>query len=253
MRKAAIFVVSLALASTCFTACSNGTTAGDGGQTAEGARASGQTELPAIGSKESISIEDLESTVTTDVDETLASISAEYEAVVADIDSYEKYVENIGAVEAFYANALAETENLGIRLRQYSVDCVNSVLASDRTDGQKYDDLEAIYDVIYEDAGDDIYDGIYDGVLDDMYDSFYSGILDDAYDTVGYGEWSESLSNEYDLWSDAKSDVYDAWSDFKSDVYDLYSDVRSEVYGHDLERAKKKADEFQADIDALSE
>ena len=45
MRKAAIFVVSLALASTCFTACSNGTTAGDGGQTAEGARASGQTEL----------------------------------------------------------------------------------------------------------------------------------------------------------------------------------------------------------------
>ena len=55
----------------------------------------------------------------------------------------------------------------------------------------KYDELEELYNRIYDDAGNEIYDGIYDGILEDMYDDFYDGLLDDAYDNEEYSEYSE--------------------------------------------------------------
>lgn len=194
----------------------------------------------------------LDETVSTDVDNTISAMKAEYEKIITDIDTYEKYLENTDKVEAFYKQIYEDTKQLCIRMREYSLNYAKTIMASDKSNDDKYKDFEKLYDCIYDDAGDDIYDGIYDGILDDIYDDFYDGILDDAYDNgAPYDEWSGARSDEYGWWSDARSDVYDEWSDFRSDVYDFWLDVRSELWDDDVERAEEKIEDFQEDIEKL--
>ena len=172
--------------------------------------------------------------------------------MVTEIDTYEMYLESTDKVEAFYKKVYDDTKNLCIRMREYSINYAEAIMASDKSNDDKYKDFEGLYDCIYDDAGDDIYDEIYDGILDDIYDDFYDGILDDAYDNgAPYDEWSDARSNEYDWWSDARSDVYDEWSDFRSDVYDFWSDMRSELWDDDIERAEEKIVDFQEDVEKL--
>ena len=183
----------------------------------------------------------LDETVSTDVDITISAMKAEYEKIITDIDTYEKYLENTDKVEAFYKQVYEDTKQLCIRMREYSLDYAEAIMASDKSNDDKYKDFEKLYDCIYDDAGDDIYDEIYDGILDDIYDDFYDGILDDAYDNGA----------PYDEWSDARSDVYDEWSDFRSDVYDFWSDMRSELWDDDIERAEEKIADFRKDIEKI--
>lgn len=202
---------------------------------------------------EGLPYEEIEDAVNTDVEETISALTAEYESLVAEIDSYEKYKENIEAVRAFYEKIFKETASLCIRLREYGLNYGQAVIASGSGYRDMYDDIEIIYDVIYEDAGDEIYDEIYDGILDDMYDDFYDGIIEDGYDIDAYKTYSDIRSDEYDMWSGCKSDVYDEWSDMKSDIYDFWSDMRGEIYDDDMERAQKKIDKFISDIEKLKE
>lgn len=203
-------------------------------------------------SEKQIGFEELNEAVSTDVENTVSAIKSEYEKLVTEIDTYEKYLENTDKVEAFYKQVCEDTKNLCIRMREYSINYAEAIMASDKSNDDKYKDFEELYDCIYDNAGDDIYDEIYDGVLDDIYDDFYDGILDDAYDDgAPYDEWSDARSNEYDWWSDARSDVYDEWSDFRSDVYDFWSDMRSELWDDDIERAEEKIVDFQEDVEKL--
>lgn len=195
--------------------------------------------------------DELEEVVSTDVETVISALKSEYEELAADVDTYEKYLENTDKVEAFYEQVCEDTLCLCIRMREYSINYAEEIMASDKSNRDKYKDLEEIYDRIYDDAGDDIYDEIYDGILDDMYDDFYDGILDDAYDSAPYDEWSDARSDEYDWWSDARSDVYDEWSDFRSDVYDFWTDVRGELWDDDIERAEKKIVDFREDIEKM--
>lgn len=202
--------------------------------------------------RKQIGFEELDEVVSTDVENTISAIKSEYEKLVADIDTYEKYLENTDKVEAFYEQICEDTKYLCIRMREYSLNYAEAIMASDKSNNDKYKNFEKLYDCIYDDAGDDIYDDIYDGILDDIYDDFYDGILDDAYDNgAPYGEWSDARSDEYDWWSDARSDVYDEWSDFRSDVYDFWSDMRSELWDDDIERAEKKIADFRKDIEKI--
>lgn len=195
---------------------------------------------------------ELKETVSTDVDSTISAMKATYEEMIIDIDTYEKYLENTDKVETFYRQICEDTKQLCIRMREYGVGYAETIMASDKSNDDKYTDFEKLYDCIYDDAGDDIYDEIYDGILDDIYDDFYDGILDDAYDNgVPYNEWADARSDEYDWWSDARSDVYDEWSDFRSDIYDFWSDMRSELWDDDIERAEEKIVDFQEDIEKL--
>ncbi len=201
--------------------------------------------------KSAKTLEELEQIVSADVDETVENLNIKLKEVLAENDTYEKYLENISDVEAFYVNILNDTELLCIRLQEYSIAYAEMILKSDKDFSEKYDDFDELYDVIYEDARDEIYDEIYDGILDEMYDAFYDGIMDDAYDNMPYEKWSDMRSNEYDLWSDTRSDVYDIWSDASSDIYDFWSDMRSEMYDKDIEKANKKLSDFKEDIEAL--
>jgi len=195
---------------------------------------------------------ELNEVVSTDVENTVSAIHSEYEKLVTDIDTYEKYLKNTDKVKAFYEQVCEDTRYLCIRMREYSINYAEEIMASGKSSSDMNKDFEELYDCIYDDAGDDIYDEIYDGILDDIYDDIYDGVLDEAYDNgAPYDEWSDARSDEYDWWSDARSDVYDEWSDFRSDVYDFWSDMRSELWDDDIERAEEKIVDFREDIEKI--
>lgn len=182
-----------------------------------------------------------------DTEDAFAKLTDEYEKLLAETDTYEKYLSNADKVEAFYSMVVDDTEQLCIRLREYSVEYAKIIVSSDESYRDKYDELEAIYDDLYDDIGEDIYDGI----LDDIYDELYDGVLDDGYDNASYSEWAEVRSDEYDWWSDARSDVYRKWSDFRSEVYRFWSDIRSEVYKDRKEKVQSTIDDFVEDIEKM--
>ena len=199
------------------------------------------------------SIEELNEFVLKDVEVCIAAINEKFGQLTAEIDTYDKYIQNKDLVEAFYTGVYQDTKNICIRMREYCLKYVEIILESDKTDDEKYDELEEMYDVVYDEAGDEIYDGYYDGVLDEIYDVFYDEILDEAYDEIEYGEWLDVRSEEYELWLDTRSDVYEEWLDFRSDSYEFWLDVRSEFWNKDIEKAKEKVQDFQEDINKLKE
>ena len=196
-------------------------------------------------------IEELDELVLKDVTDTITALTTEFEKLSTDIATYDKYKTDSNKVKGFYDKVQNDTKLLCIRLREYSSVYAELILSSDKSFDDKYDEFDALYDSVYEDARDEIYDEIYDGILDDMYDVFYDGILDDAYDNIPYDEWSDARSDEYDLWSDTRSEVYDIWSDAGSDIYDFWSDMRGEMWDKDIEKAKEKLQDFKDDIEIL--
>lgn len=254
MKKVVSMTLALVMAAS-LAACGSGTSSGSSA-TAQSAPAPTPESTAAETQDSTASAGDdgtLYGTASADIESTVSSLTAAYEALTADIATYDDYVANVDRVEAFYTTVLEETRNLCIRLREYGADYVDSVLSSGLTCDEMYDELDVLYDDLYDDAGGDVYDEIYDDLMGDLYDVFYDGILKDAYDTVDYSDWADTHSNEYDFWSDAHSDIYDEWSDFHSDIYDLCSDVRGELWDDDLDRAAKKLADFRADLQSLKE
>ena len=252
-KKLCVLLLGLCLVSS--TACGNKVTSDNSDnipvssqkeEITESTDDTGDREITQIGTEE------LDEVVTVDIENTVASIKTEYEKLVMEIDTYDKYLENTEKMEAFYKLVCEENRLLCIRMREYSAAYAKEIMASDKSNDEKYDDLEELYDCIYDDAGDDIFDEIYDNILDDIFDDFYDGLLDDAYDNgAPYAEWSDARSDEYHRWSDARSDVYSDWSDFRSDVYGFWSDMRSALWKDDIEKAEKEIEDFQADIEKL--
>lgn len=235
--------------------CSGG---GSGAQTAQnGTQTSGQltdgSKSTAMSKKGDIAVDELGDVASADVESVVASLNEELDGLVAETGTIEAYVEKIEKVQGYYDKVLSETEALCVRLRQYGVNCANTVLGSDRTNGQMYDDLEVIYDDLYDSAGEDAYDAIYDDLFERLYDAYYDGVVSDAYDSMGYGEWSEISSAAYEMYSDAKSEVYEIISDCRSDIYEFGSDVRGDVFADKFERAQKEIADFQEDIDEMTE
>lgn len=203
-------------------------------------------------STSNVSYEELETEIESTVESMLTALTAEWEALAEGIDSYEPYIAKTAEIQAFYDKVNSTSATLCIQMRQYSIAYAEAILASGKSTYDMYDDLGAIYDLIYDDMGDEIYDGIYDGILDEMYNAFYSGALDDRPDGVEYSDWSDTRSHEYEMWSDTRSDTYEQWSDFRGDVYEFWSDMRSEMYGDDTEAAQEEIDDFQKDVDKLT-
>ncbi len=197
------------------------------------------------------SVEALESLIMTDVKTTISELEAEYDSMISGITNYEEYLKNVSAIEDFYGKVSNTSYQLSIKLREYSVSYAELVINSGKSFNDICDDLDGIYDCIYDDAGDELYDGIYDGILDDMYDDFYSGVIDDAMDDYPYKQWSKVSSDAYDIWSDTSSDCYDHWSDMCSDVYDFWSDISDDYYDEGPEKAKETIADFKADIQRI--
>ena len=195
--------------------------------------------------------DDLDAQIEANVEAVLADLNAEYESIIAGVDSYDAYMTKQAEIVAFYEKVNATSADLCIKMCGYAITYAENILASGKSTDDMYDDMEIVYDLIYDDMGDEIYDGIYDGILDDIYDDFYDGALDDQPDDVEYSDWSKARSNEYEMWSDTRSDAYEQWSDYRSDVYEFWSDIRSELWNDELESAQEELDDFRADVEKM--
>lgn len=197
------------------------------------------------------SIEELEEVVNNDVINTEASLRAEYDELATKIDTYDKYVENKAEVEAFYSTIYEETKAICIRMREYSIAYTEIVMKENEANDDKYDAMDDLYDIIYDDACGEIYDLIYDDLLGDMYDLIYDGVVEDGYEYTGYEQWADTSSEAYDMWSDSLSDVYDEWSDALSDIYDFWSDVCGHIYDGGTEDVNEEIEKFREEIEEL--
>ena len=142
-------------------------------------------------------LDELEARIEEHLAATIASLNSQWEALAAEIDTYEKYVANTEKISAFYQTVIDETDLMCIMLYEYSAAYARMILDSDMSADDKYDAIDGINDCLYEDACDEINDEIYEGLLDDMNDYFYEGILSDAQDDVDYSDWYDVCSDEY--------------------------------------------------------
>lgn len=189
-------------------------------------------------------LEELEARIEEHLAASIASLNTQWETLAAEIDTYEKYVENTERVSEFYQTVIVETEQMCIMLYEYSAAYARMILDSDMSADDKYDAIDGINDCLYEDACDEINDEIYEGLLDEMNDHFYEGILDNAQDDVDYSDWYDVCSEEYSQWYDTASEVYGLYYDTASEIYSFYYDMSSELYGRDFERAEKIYERF---------
>lgn len=189
-------------------------------------------------------LEELEARIEEHLAASIASLNTQWEELAAEIDTYEKYVENTERVSEFYETVIAETDQMCIMLYEYSAAYARMILDSDMSADDKYDAIDGINDCLYEDACDEINDEIYEGLFEEMNDHFYEGILDDAQDDVDYSDWYDVCSEEYSQWYDTASEVYGLYYDAASEIYSFYYDMASELYGRDFERAEKIYERF---------
>ena len=195
----------------------------------------------------------LESQIEKDVEATLTALYDEWELLDENIYDFQSYLDYADVIKSFYEKTEQVSEELCLRMSQYSIAYAEQILGMDESTDDMYDEIEIIYDCVYDDMGDEIYDNIYDGMLEEMYDSYYDGVLDEQPDDVKYGTWSEARSDEYKMWSECRSNTYGQWSDFRSDVYGFWSDLRSELYNDDLEGAWDEVDDFRKDVEKQTE
>ena len=205
-----------------------------------------QENLPEPGTLEALEVD-----VMKDVEASIAALQSEMDTLVAEITTFDKYVENADRMEAFYTKACNDSLLLEICLMEHAVTYAEFIINSDADFDDKYDDLDELYDVVYEDAGDEFYDGIYDGILEEMYDIFYDELLDESYDSVPYEKWLDARSNEYEWWLDARSDCYEIWLDTRSDIYEFWLELRSATYEKDADEVAEIITDFQDDIEEL--
>lgn len=196
-------------------------------------------------------IDELETRIEEHLDSLIKSLYSRWEALSADIDTYEKYCDNVTKVSEFYETVIDETNQMCIMLFDYSTVYARMILDADMSNKEKYKAIDGINDCLYDDACDEIHDEIYEGILDEMNDYFYEGILDDAQDRVNYSDWYDVCSDEYSLWYDTSSEVYSIYYDAASDIYSFYYDLSGELYSGDTERAEKTYAKFLQKIDKV--
>lgn len=190
-------------------------------------------------------IEELESIVEKDVEDTVKNLETEWETLIGKIDSYAEYNSNIDDVKAFYNKVNTDMTQICSRLQAYSIRYGEIIMDSNISIDDMYDGFDDMYDFIYCDMADEIYDAFYCDILDEIYDEIYSGILDDAYDTISFDAWKEVRTIEFDLWKDTRSDVFDTWKDTRGEIYDFWKDVRGELWDDDLDKAKEELLEYK--------
>ena len=186
---------------------------------------------------------------TSSIEQGIADINSEWESLKSDISSYDSYVSKSSDVEEFYKKILAKNAELCTIAYRAALDYAKAIASSSDSDSDKYKKSKDIDKEIYDDLCDIIKEGIYEDLFKAVKKHIYDGVLKHSDDAgVSYSDWYDTKSNEYDLWYDTKSDVYEEWYDSKSDIYSFYYDVASEFYSGDADKAQKKIDKFEEDI-----
>ena len=89
-------------------------------------------------------LEELETRIEEHLAASITSLNLQWEALAAEIDTYEKYVKNVERVSEFYETIIAETDQMCIMLYEYSAAYARMILDSDMSTDDKYDAIEGI-------------------------------------------------------------------------------------------------------------
>ena len=102
------------------------------------------------------SYDDLESSIESDTKLALTELSVGWKTLAFSVTDYYSYVEKSTEIEDFYTTVCDTTNTLCLKMREFSIDYAEAVLASGNSSDDMYTDLEGIYDAIYDDMGDEI-------------------------------------------------------------------------------------------------
>lgn len=197
------------------------------------------------------SVEELELIIIKYVEDETTDLNTQLTKLMESVNTYDKYLEKIDEVEAFYEEVCNTSELISIRIREYSVEYAEMLIESDSSTTDLYNDFGDMYDFIDDEVADKFYDGILDGIIEDLKDAFYDGVIYDGMNSVSYSEWYEICSEDYALWYDTGSDCYEYCSDMLSDVYSFIANVQIEVLQGDIDGAKEEIADFKEDIEKL--
>lgn len=171
-------------------------------------------------------------------------LKKDFEELKDKTDTIEKYKENKDNVKDFYKKIVDNTETFCNRAKEYSIKYLELILNSKKSTYDMYDELDKMYEDIYEGILENVYDDIYEELLENMYKQYYEGILEDAYDSLPYEEYSELKSDEYNNYSTTTSEVYNIYSNTTSDIYKLYSSLKGPLYDDNLDKSKETLNNF---------
>lgn len=180
------------------------------------------------------------------------NLNNERKILCNEVNNYEKYKNNRDKVKGFYDKSLKSSEKFTISLREYALKYTKVIVDSNKETDEIYENLEKIYDEIYDEIATDFYDDVYKGVLNDMYEFYYEDVLtSDSKDITDYNMYLEDRTQQYKWYSETRSSVYTMYLKTKSDIYGFYSKIRRDVYAEDGEALEKDIKEFESEINKM--
>lgn len=195
--------------------------------------------------------DELEKRIGGHLDVLIKFLYSRFEALSEEIDTYEKYCDNVTKVSEFYETVIDETNQISIMLLDYSAVYARMILDSDMPDDENYKAIDGIYDYLYEDACAVILDEIYNRLLTEMSNYFYGGILMGAPIGIDYSEWYDICNNEFNQWYDAGTKVFNIYYDASANIFSLYYDLSGELYNGDMEGANKTLAQFIEKVEKM--
>ena len=212
------------------------------------------------------SLDSILSSMEADYEDTVASLSEQYELVGETIGgTYEGYLAKGQALDDWYALVLSESQSFFDRLEAGCEEYLKLVASSAASEGGYYDyAYEAVgeLDDLCYDIFDEYYDDVYDDLMDEASEDYCFGIAASWDESIDIDEWETVYDDCFDTWSDARSEVYRlmnvgedaverciARADiaFSYENYDVESVLDREFLSSDLSSI---LDEIDADIDA---
>ncbi|MBQ4648518.1 MAG: hypothetical protein IJB76_05090 [Clostridia bacterium] len=190
------------------------------------------------------SIDELEIIVDAHVSECIEALYAEWKTLSTDIDTFDKYMNSVDAVEEFHTHIENSASQILVMICNYGVSYADLILKSEASTKDMYKKFEDFKDCIYEDACEIVKGEIYEDLLTEVKKYYYDGIINDAKDSIKYSDWSDARGDTYGWWSDARGEVYGEWTDVRGDLYSFYSDIRSELYSGDIDDANDELQDF---------
>ncbi len=174
-------------------------------------------------------VENLDRTVSADVDAVVKRLEDGFDELTGQIGTYEEYIEKLDLIEDYYQLVGDETNALYLRSLDNAMGYVRTLIDDGRY-AEDGGDIEEIYEVISTDAAEEIFNEIYDNLLNDLSESFLNGILQDMQDEIDEAEDDEFTQEEKDELQALRDQAFERQSALSDHVYGLYYLLQDDSY-----------------------
>lgn len=195
-------------------------------------------------------LEELKNNAKEDIDYLVKELDATWKQLSEEINTFDSYMAHKDKIASFYKEIVKKSKDFTIKTRAYTLRYAEVIIHSDNSWDVKYDEIDKIYDDLYDGVLEDLYEGVYETLLDKIYD-YYDQIIEEASDSVSYEQYLDISNNEYKNYLDAASDVYKEYLDSADDIHKFYLDLLEQINDKDLEKAKEVIQEFQKNLETF--